>query len=148
MNPMRRPDPSEAAFTMGDGDRFHGILCSHPVCFDDEAKAQIILTFFVIRRAGGTYTICNVNRTYDSKGECVTRSAQGKDGIPAARIDQEVREIREKFAKGVEAGSGRKLEWDWLDLSGITGTHEQVAAIAAWGRVGVKADLGGGISLN
>ncbi len=65
------------------GDRFHGILCSHPVVLDDESKSEIILTFFIIRRADGTYAICNVNRTYDAGGRCVTRGVQGKERIPA-----------------------------------------------------------------
>lgn len=143
MTPNKKPDPSEAAFSMGDGDRFHGILCSHPVRFDDQTKAEVILSFFVIRRADGTCTICNVNRTYDAKGNCVTRSVQGKEGIPADKIGNEIRELREAFSKGVEAGSGRRLEWDWLDLTKIEGVHQQVAAIAAWGRVDVKGEFSG-----
>src|ERR1035437_8986035 len=91
----------EAAFVMGDGDRFRCILCSRPVLFDDKSGAEVILTFFVIRRSDGTYTICNVNRTYDSGGECVTRAVQGKDRIPADRIEDEVRGIRSTFTAGV-----------------------------------------------
>ena len=135
MKPKRKRPEGGAAFVMGDGDRFHGILCSRPVRFDDETKAEMILTFFVIRRANGTFTICNVNRTYDAKGNCVTRGVQGKEDIPADRIEQELRGIRETFSKGVEKGSGRKLEWDWLDLSEVTGMAEQVVHIKAWGRV-------------
>lgn len=138
MKAKRKPPEESAAFVMEAGDRFHGILCSRPVMFDDKAKAEMILAFYMIRRADSTYTICNVNRTYDSKGVCVTRSVQGKDDIPAARIEAEIRGIRETFSMGVEAGSGRKLEWDYLDLSGITGMKEQALRIHEWGRVGVS----------
>lgn len=135
----KKTDPQEeAAFSLQENDRFHCILCSLPVRFDDKAKAEVILTFFVIRRASGRHTICNVNRTYDSKGACVTRAVQTKDGIPASRIDQEVTAIREAFSKGIEAGSGRKMEWDTLDLSTVASMKEQVARIHAWGRVGVR----------
>lgn len=130
----------EATFTIEAGDRLHSILCSHPVCFDDKSKAEMILTFFVIRRANGTFTICNVNRTYDAGGKCVTRTVQGKDGILASRIDDEVRAIRETFSRGVEQASGRRLEWDWLDLSAVTDMAGQVARIKEWGRVGAWTD--------
>jgi hypothetical protein len=136
----KKPTPQDAAFVMSSGDRFHGILCSHPVCFDDKSKAEMILTFFVIRRADGTFTICNVNRTYDSKGKCVTRTVQGKVGIAADRIDDEVSALREVFTKGVEQGSGVKMEWDWLDLSAVTDMAGQVALIKEWGRVGARTE--------
>ena len=138
MKAKRKAPEESAAFIMEASDRFHGILCSRPVMFDDKAKAEVILTFFVIRRADSTYTICNVNRTYDAKGNCVTRSVQGKEGIPADRIEQEIRGIRETFSRGVEAGSGRKLEWDYLNLSDVVGMKEQALRIHEWGRVGVS----------
>ena len=52
------------------------------------------------------------------------------------------------FALKSEKITGYKLKWHELDLSGIEDQAEQVAAIAAWGRVVVRAELGGEISLN
>lgn len=135
---MHKQPAQEAAFTMEQGDRFHAILCSHPVRFDDRDKAEIVLTFYVIRRERGAYTIVNVNHTYDSKGNCVTRAAQTKDHIPADEIEQNILDLRRKFTAAVEAGSGRKLEWDSLDLSNVAGLQEQAQRIDAWGRVGVR----------
>lgn len=135
---MKKKHHRDAAFALGPDDRFRCIICSHPVHFDDKQKAEVILTFFVIRRAGNTYTICNVNRTYDAKGKCQSRSVQVKDGISGDRIEQEVEAIRDAFSKGIQVGSGRKLKWDDLDLSDVTSMQEQVRLIQEWGRVGVS----------
>ncbi|MCE9612916.1 MAG: hypothetical protein K8T26_01480 [Lentisphaerae bacterium] len=131
-------EEQEAAFVLGASDVFHSIFCSQPVLFADQAKAEIILTFFVIRRGNDTFTISNVNRTYDAKGKCVTRSVQNKDGIPASRIEQEIQAIKVAFARSIEAGSGRKLKWDSLDLTTVTTMKEQVERIHAFGRVAVR----------
>jgi hypothetical protein len=133
---------------MEPGDRFHGILCSLPVCFDDKSRAEVVLTFFIIRRKAGHFTICHISKTYDSRGRAVTRSVQTKDSIPAAAIDAEIADIRELFAKGVEKGCGRRLEWDYLDLGGTAGTAEQVRLIREWGRVAAYTDGSMNICLN
>jgi len=52
--------------------------------------------------------------------------------------------VRIGFALWIEKATGYKLRWHELDLSGIAGMDEQVAAIAAWGRVGVKASSAAG----
>jgi len=130
------------AFTMGAGDRFHSILCSRPVCFNDKEKDEAILTFFFIRRANGTYTITNVNRTYDARGKCVTRGVQGKKNVPDDEIEHEIQLVRETFAKGFKEATGRKLKWDYLDLSKVADPQEQVKRIQKWGRVAAFVDDG------
>lgn len=137
MKSKRKAPEQEAAFVMEAGDRFHCILASDGVRYDVDDDAETILTFFVIRRSTGLYDIVNVNKTFKGR-KCVSRTAQDKKRIDAGRIDAEVADIERVFAKGIEDKTGYRITWHRLDLSGIFKHSAQVAAISAWGRVGVR----------
>ena len=124
----------EAAFVMGDGDRFHRIVVSDGVRYEVDAGAETVLTFFVIRRASGLFDIVNINKTFRGK-ECLSRTVQGKRGIPAGRIANEIDAVRIGFALGIEKATGYKLKWHELDLSEVDDQAEQAARIKEWGRV-------------
>jgi hypothetical protein len=143
----RRRARQEPAFILEDGDLFYCILVSEGVRYESDPDAETVLTFFVVRRTNGTHDIVNVSKTF--KGEaCVSRTVQKKQGIPAGRIEDEVEAIERTFSKGIEDATGYRIRWYRLDLAQTKDRATQVAAIAHWGRVGVKADAGGGICLN
>jgi hypothetical protein len=137
MKASKRADESGAAFVMEAGDRFHCILVSDGVRYQVDDDAETILTFFVIRRRTGLYDIVNVNKTFKGK-KCVSRTVQAKERIDAGRIDAEAADIERAFAKGIEDKTGYRITWHRLDLSGVLRHSDQVAAIKAWGRVGVR----------
>lgn len=147
MSGRRRNPEDEAAFVMRDGDRFHRILVSEGVRYEDDPDAETVVTFFVVRRADGTHDVFNVNKTFRGP-DCVSRTIQAKRGIPADRIADEVEAIERTFSKGIQAATGYRIKWHSLDLGRVEGVQAQVAAIAHWGRVGVKVDAGGSICLN
>ena len=136
------PGSLDPAFTLEKHDRFHRILISDPVRYDVQPDAETILTFFVIRRALGTYDIFNVLKTF-VKGKVVSRNVQNKPGIAAKDIDAEMANVTTHFSKGVKEGTGGyELRWHVLDLSDTNDRDEQVARIKAWGRVAVfKGDV-------
>lgn len=131
------------AFTMTDGDRFHSILVSHGVTYKDAPGTQTVLTFFVIRRANGKYSIAFIIKTYEEE-RCISRRPQAKNDIPEKRFEFELKAIKGVFTYTVEEKSGVKLEWDILDLKDVAEMKEQVLRIQAWGRV--SASIAGGIS--
>jgi len=126
------------------GDRSHCIIVSEGVRYESDPDVETVIAFFIIRRASGMFDIVNILKTFKA-GRCVSRNVQGKKNIVAGRIADEIDALRICFALAIEKATGYTIKWHDLDLSGITGTQEQVAAIAAWGRVGVKAELDGGI---
>ena len=134
MKRKTKPDSSGAAFVMEAGDRFHRIIVSDSVKYESNPDAETVLAFFVIHRAAGQFDICHVLRTF-AKGKPVSRSAQTKPGVPAAKISDELDAIRICFALAIEKATGLKLRWHELDLSGVEGLAEQAARIKAWGRV-------------
>ena len=144
----------EAAFVMAGGDRFHSIIVSDPIRFEVQPDTETIITYFVIRRAIGTFDIVNVLKTFQGD-KCVSRNVQTKAGISAKAVGSEIDDIRINFALSIQKETGLALTWNTLDLSGVEGMKEQVLRIKAWNRVGVKsplfgssADLPPGISLN
>jgi hypothetical protein len=134
---MSRKKPSreqEAAFVMQGGDRFHRILVADGVRFESAPGYETVLTFFVIRRAAGSFSIVNILKTF--KGEvCQSRKVQTKEGVAADAIDREMDAVTGAFSQAIEAGSGKKLVWHTLDLSAVTDMRQQVQRIEAWGRV-------------
>jgi hypothetical protein len=143
MTPKRHAhDAGGAAFLMSADDRFHLIIVSDGVRYEADDDAETVITFFVIRRADGAFDVVNVNKTFRGK-QCVSRTVQGKKGIPTDRIDDEVADIEKVFARGIEDATGYRMKWNRLDLSEIKGVQAQAAAIAAWGRLGVSVDFGG-----
>ena len=134
-----KPDPEEAAFVMKTGDLFHQIFVSDGVKFEVAPSFETVITFFVIRRAAGTFEVVNITKTFNGD-KCVSRNVQIKAGIPAKRIDREVADVSAVFAAGIEKATGYRIQWQRLDLSAISDYAAQITAIAAWGRVGVSAD--------
>ena len=129
------------AFTLGSGDRFHKILVSAPVLFPASPGVEIILTFFIIRRSSGKFSIVNVMKTYEH-GKCISNNTQTKDKISAQRIDRETGAIQAVFSRAIEQQSGVKLTWHVLDLSGDTEMKEQVRKIQEFGHVAAFVDDG------
>jgi hypothetical protein len=144
-NSTDKPDThsDSPAFVMEDGDRLYSVLVSHGVTFESSPGIETVLTFFVIRRASGKYSIAHIIKTYD-KSKCISRKAQVKNDISEKRLDMELKGIKAVFTQAIEQKSGVKLEWDVLDLSGIVDMKEQVLRIQQWGRV--SATIAGGIS--
>jgi hypothetical protein len=141
------PNPENFPFVLNDGDSFFQIIASETIPYAVSPECESIITFFVVARADQTFEIIQIMKTFKGT-ECISRVVQKKPGISAARINKEIADIEGIFSKAIEAATGYKIKWQRLDLSGIEGRHDQVAAIAAWGRVGVTVELGGGISLN
>ncbi len=134
MSKKRKPSrEAEAAFVMDETDRFYRILVSDGVTFEAAPGYETVLTFFVIRRGSGTFSIVHVLKTF-SGDKCESRQVQTKE-VAAADVDREVEAIRCVFTTAVEKASGKKLVWHVLDLSGVTDMHEQARRIAEWGRV-------------
>jgi hypothetical protein len=140
---MKDEHSDSPAFTMKDGDRFHSILVSHGVTYKDAPGTETVLTFFVIRRASGKYSIAFIIKTYEGS-KCVSRKVQAKHDIHEERFQFELKAIKGLFTYSIEEKSGVKLEWDILDLKDVTEMEEQVKKIQAWGRV--SASIAGGIS--
>jgi hypothetical protein len=134
---MKPDDHPEAAFSLGDGDRFRCIVVSDGIRYDKEPDAETVITFFVIRRSTGLHDIFHVTKTFKGK-ECVSRRVQSKTGITAARIDKEIADIREVFARGIQDATGYVLTWNTLNLSEVRSRQAQIRRINAWGRVGVR----------
>jgi hypothetical protein len=128
---------SEAGFVMGTGDRFREIVVSDEVRFDSDPDSAAVVSFFVIRRAGGDHDIVCIHKTF-RRGECVSRLVQRKAGLPGGRIEAEMRMIKKGFAVGIEAATSFPVNWNSLDLSAVSDPAEQVRLIREWGRVGVS----------
>lgn len=134
MKPKRKSPNEETAFVLEDGDRFHRIIVSEGVRYEMDDAAETVITFFVIRRAGGNFEIVNVVKTFRG-GRCVSSNVQAKIGIPGDKVSDEIDAVRVNFALKIEQITGHKLKWHELDLSDIEDQAEQVASISAWGRV-------------
>jgi len=81
--------------------------------------------------------IVQVTKTFQGD-KCISRNVQTKMGIPSDRIEKEVADIERVFTKGILKATGYQMKWNRLDLTHLKGTHAQIAAISAWGRVGVR----------
>ena len=145
MKRQRQDEATEAAFTLGDDDRFYAILASDGVRYETDPDAETVITFFVIRRSSGRFDIVNIYKTFKGR-ECVSRTVQTKQGIPAGRIEAEVTAIEQVFSESIEESTGYRIKWYRLDLARVEDRATQIAAIAYWGRVGVKVEPGGGIT--
>jgi len=132
----QQPDHPQPAFTMKSGDRFHSIIMSEPIRYEICPETETILTFFVIRRASGTYKIVNVVKTF-KEGECISRNIQTKNGIVEKDIDMEIKAVREGFAVGVEAETKYRIEWNSIDLSEVQDKEQQISRLKQWGRLNV-----------
>jgi hypothetical protein len=143
------PAPFSPAFTLNDGDRFHCILVSHGVTYKEAPAVETVLTFFVIRRSSGKYSMVNILKTYNTfdGSKCISKKANAKHDIPEKRIDFELKGIKGLFTYSIEEKSGVKLEWESLDLKDIVTMAEQVKKIQAWGLITAFVDTGE-ISLN
>jgi hypothetical protein len=131
----KRPDrEQEAAFVLECDDRFHRILVSDGVHYQGKPGWETVLTFFVIRRSSGSYSIVSIVKTFEGD-TCQSRKAQTKEGIAVGSIDRAMEAVTGAFAQAIEAASGRKLAWHTLDLSTVTDMREQARRISAWGRV-------------
>lgn len=130
---MNSKRANESAFVLTGSDRFHSLLVSDSVRFE-MSEWETVITFFVIRRTNGKYSIVNVIKTFEGD-RCVSRRVNAKE-VPGNDLVKEIAGIRDTFTAGVEAGSGKKLVWHELDLSQSTDIREQVKRIQAWGRVG------------
>lgn len=122
------------AFTMSHHDRFHNIMVADPVRFDNCPNAATILTFFVIRRGTGLLDIIHILKTFNG-GHVVSRQIQSKERILEADIEEETAILQSAFSNAVEKHSGKKLNWDTLDLSQVHDMQEQIRRIQAWGKV-------------
>ena len=127
-------NPNDPAFTLTSGDRFHRIIVSDGVKYEVAPGFETVITFFIIRRAKGTYDIINVTKTFKEE-TCVSRAVQTKVGIPSTRISDEIDAVRIQFALGIEKATGLKLKWHELDLSGVDNPVEQVERIRVLGWV-------------
>ena len=105
---------SEPAFVMGAGDRSHCIIVSDAIRFATEPDAEIILTFFVIRRVSGLMDVVTVMKTFKGS-ECISRTIQSKNSIPSGKIQAELGAIRKGFGCDIETQTGQRL-------SGISST--------------------------
>lgn len=140
MGKRRDSREQEAAFVMEGDDRFHKILASDGVRFESSPGWEAVVTFFVIRRASGTFSIVNVTKTF--KGDtCVSRKVRTRDNVTADAIDRETARLTGAFTEAIEAELGKRLVWHTLELSTVTDVHEQTRRIAEWGRVGVRAEM-------
>ncbi len=140
MSKKRKPSrEAEAAFVMNETDRFHRILVSEGIRFESAPGYETVLTFFVIRRGSGTFSIVHVLKTFNGD-KCESRQVQTKE-VAAADVDREVEAIRCVFSAAVEKASGKRLVWHVLDLSGVTDMHEQARRIGEWGRVKAWVEL-------
>ena len=141
-----RPDsndvPLDVPLVLADGDSFLQIIASETIPYEVDPDCESIITVFVVARVDCTYDIVLVMKTFRGE-DCISRVAQQKQGIAAGRIGQEVADIERVFSKGIEDATGFRIQWHRLDLADIAGRDAQVAAITAWGKVGVKAELGG-----
>ena len=144
--PIKKENPwsvFDTAFTMGVDDRFHKIMVSAPVLFANAPDVETILTFFLIRRANKTFSIVSIVKTYEKGNEkVISRNALTKDNIPEERIELESKGIQSMFTQSIEEGSGVKLQWNVLDLSGDTEMTEQVKKIQEFGHVAAFVDDG------
>ncbi|MDD5520165.1 MAG: hypothetical protein PHI84_05025 [Kiritimatiellae bacterium] len=132
----RRTDFTEPAFKMKKDDRFHKIIISDHVLFELYPETETIITFIIIRRAIGIFSIVNILKTFQ-KGICVSRSVQDKKGITTQNIDAEIDRIQKDFTQGVQAQTNYQLHWDALDLSRTTDKKEQLERIRKWGKLKV-----------
>lgn len=65
MKSNQQPKP---AFTLESDDRFHAIVASNPVKYEQEPDAETILTFFAVRRATGLIDFYNVMKIGFTEG--------------------------------------------------------------------------------
>lgn len=128
----REPKEEDAAFTLEDGDRFHRIILSDPIRYEQVPDAETILCFYVIRRESGNIDIFNVVKTFQS-GKCVSRNIQSKMGIPTANIGEELKAIQTHFSKGIKDATGFTINWNVLDLASVTEKARQMQIISDWG---------------
>jgi len=135
MNKSRKP-VSKPAFKMEKGDIFYKIIVSNPVLFELSPHTNTIITFIVICRATGTFSIVNVMKTAQ-RGIGISRSLQNKNGVSAKNIDKEIDRIQKDFTQGVRAKTNCKIEWAVLNLSRITDKTEQLERIKKWGKLKV-----------
>lgn len=136
MNKSPKTNFTEPAFTMQKDDRFHQIIVSSPVLFELSPDTETVISFIVIRRTIGSYSIVNVLKTFQ-KGKCISRSVQDKNDIPAKNIDAEMTKIQADFTRGVQGQTNYKVQWDALNLSKIADKKVQLERIKKWGKLKV-----------
>ena len=136
MNKHRKAEVHEPAFTMAKGDRFHKIIVSAPLRFALMPDTTTVITFIVIRRAAGTFSISNIIKT-SKDGRLFSRSVQEKSPIAAKNFEKELAKIQTNFTQGVQAQTNCKVDWSTLDLAHIESKVEQLQAIKAWGKLNV-----------
>lgn len=135
---MKKPKPPqpEPAFVMESNDRFHSIIASNPVKYDQAPDTETVLVFFAIRRASGLIDIFHVMKTFKDEN-CISRNIQSKLSIPEAKIATELEQIQTHFAYGIKNATGITINWDLLDLSQVDDKNEQIKRIQQWNRVNV-----------
>ena len=141
---MSTTPENEAAFVMEADDRFHSIVASDPILFEQDPDAESFIVFFVIRRKNGGHDVVNLHKIFKN-GKCIRRTVQTKNEKPGLDMGAEIAATLRLFSAGIEKESGYRIKWNTLDLSAIQDMHEQVRRIREWGRVGVSlaADIPG-----
>jgi len=126
----------EPAFTMDENDRFHAIIASSPIKYDQIPDTETVMVFFVIRRENRTIDIFHVMKTFKGKN-CISRNIQSKLGVPETRIATEMEQIQTHFAYGIKNATGITISWDLLDLSQVEDRDEQIKRIQQRNRLNV-----------
>lgn len=132
----QQPEQPEPAFTMNENDRFHAIIASSPIKYNQIPDTETVMVFFVIRRASGKIDIYHIMKTFKGKN-CISRNIQSKLGIPETRIATELEQIQTHFACGIKNATSLEIKWDLLDLSQVEDRDEQIRRIRQWNRLNV-----------
>lgn len=113
------------------GDRFHRIMVSDDIAFEND-PAVAVLACFSIRRATGVFDIVFVHKTYRGE-EVVGKSVQEKTGISHQRIEDELVQVRTAFTGAIESLTGISVTWNVLDLSRAQNDAEHIRMIREYG---------------
>ncbi len=130
---MKQPTPGQdAAFIMEDGDRFYRIILSDSIRYEVAPDTETILCFYVIKRESGEIDIFHVLKTF--KGDkCISKNVQSKMGISLAKTEAELDAIQTHFSQGIKDATGFTINWNVLDLAGVTEKAQQMRLLHDWG---------------
>ena len=115
------------------GDRFYAMRHSGEIGLTN-GTTMVLVIFIVWREATALFDMHIANKFFRQDGS-TKETLMTTRGIPAVDVEQVVSNTCTKLSSGLEPILGGRLEWNELDLRGVTDWEEQLQGIKRWGRL-------------
>ncbi len=114
-------------------DRFYSIRHSGEIGLTN-GTAMVFVIFIVWRDATALFDMHIANKFFRKDGS-TKETLMSTRGIPAVDVEQVVSNTCRKLSSGLQPLLGGRIEWNELDLHGVTGREDQLREIKRWGRL-------------